>query len=286
MDAGVPRITLAIVTRDRADHFERCVLPSLLRLPPGAAEVLVVDQSTGDATRTLAERVPGVRYLRSGPGLSHGRNVALDAASTPLVAFTDDDVEFGPGWLEGIREGFARDPRIGAVCGLGVDPAGRAVPGRPPGLYTWPTNPFGLGQGFNMALRREAVAEVAVFDERLGMGAEFRSAEDSDMVYRVMRAGWTILLHAGITVVHHTWRHGRDELRLHEGYGMGAGAQTAKHLRRGDRTAGRLALGEARGHALTLARSTLKVRPRVAMIQLAWAAGFARGFIRARTRGL
>lgn len=279
-------ITLAIVTRDRADLFERFALPSLLGLPRDAAEVLVVDQSTGDATRTLAERVPGVRYLRSEPGLSRGRNVALDAASTPLLALTDDDVEFGPGWLDGIREGFARDPRIGVVCGLGVDSSGRPVPGRLPGLYAWPTNPFGLAHGFNMAVRLRAVEDVGPFDERLGAGSEFRSGEDSDMLYRIMRAGWTVLCHDGITVVHHTWRYGREELRLHRGYGMGAGAQTAKHLRRGDRTAGWLALVEAARHALTVARWTAKRRPRDVMVQLAWATGLAKGFVRGLTRRL
>src|SRR4051794_14110512 len=147
MHAGAATITIAIVTRDRADLFRRFTLPSLAGLPSGAAEILVVDQSGNDATRSLAESVPGVHYLRSEPGLSHGRNLALRAASTPLLAFTDDDVEFGPGWLDGIRDGFARDPRIGAVCGLGVDAAGRAVPGRPPGVYAWPANPFGLGHG-------------------------------------------------------------------------------------------------------------------------------------------
>jgi GT2 family glycosyltransferase len=286
MHAVAATITLAIVTRDRADLFERFALPSLAGLPSDGVEVLVVDQSSGDATRSLAERVPGVSYLRSEPGLSRGRNLALDAASTPLLAFTDDDVEFGPGWLDGIREGFARDPRIGAVCGFGIDAAGRPVAGQPAGLYRWPANPFGLGHGFNMALRRHVAVAVGAFDERLGAGAEFRSGEDSDMLYRVLRAGWTILLHDGITVVHHAWRHGRAELRLHEGYGMGAAAQTAKHLRRGDRTAGRLALREARGHAITLARWTIKRRARLAAIQLAWAAGFVRGFVRALTRGL
>jgi GT2 family glycosyltransferase len=279
-------ISLAIVTRDRADLFERFALPSLLRLPTDAAEVLVVDQSADDSTRMLAQRVAGARYLRSEPGLSRGRNLALGAASAPLLAFTDDDVELAPGWLDGIREGFARDPRIGVVCGLGVDSSGRPVPGRPAGVYAWPTNPFGLAHGFNMAVRLRAVEDVGPFDERLGAGAEFRSGEDSDMLYRIMRAGWTVLCHDRITVVHHTWRHGRAELRLHEGYGMGAGAQTAKHLRRGDRTAGRLALAEAAGHAFFMARWAAKRRPREVMVQLAWALGLAKGFVRGLTRRL
>lgn len=286
MDAPAAEITLAVVTRDRADLFERFLLPSLRTLGPGAVEVLIVDQSTGDATRALTEAVPRARYLCSPPGLARGRNLALETASAPLVVFTDDDVEFGPGWLDGIRACFARSARIGAVCGLGVDSSGDPVPGREPGLYRWPANPFGLGHGFNMALRREAVAEAGFFDERLGAGAEFRSGEDSDMLYRIMRAGWLILLDDGITVVHHTWRHGRAELRLHEGYGMGAGAQTAKHLRRGDRTAGRLALVEVGGHVLSLARWMVRLRPRLVLIQLAWAAGLARGFVVALAREL
>jgi GT2 family glycosyltransferase len=281
-----PLISLAIVTRDRADLFERFALPSLLALTPGEAEILVVDQSAGDATRRLAQPVPGARYLRSAPGLSRGRNLALEAASAPLLAFTDDDVEFGPGWPGGICEGFARDGRIGVVCGLGLSSAGETLPHRPPGSYAWPMNPFGLGHGFNFAVRLEAVAEVGGFDERLGAGTEFGSGEDSDMLYRMLRAGWTVLSHEGITVVHHTWRHGRDERRLHTGYGMGAGAQTAKHVRRGDATAGRFAIEEVARHAATVARGLAKRRRRDVLLQLAWTKGLLIGFTRGLARRL
>jgi GT2 family glycosyltransferase len=286
LSGDAAEITVAIVTRDRADLFERFALPSLLALPAGAAEVLVVDQSSDDATRRLTERVPGAVHLRSADGLSRGRNVALAAASGAVVAFVDDDVTFPPGWADGVRRAFARDPRAGVVCGLGLDSGGRPLPGRPPGRYEWPENPFGLAHGFNLALRRQAVADAGPFDERLGAGAEFPAGEDSDMVYRVMRAGWALVCDAELTVVHHTWRTARQERSVHRNYGVGAGAQTAKHLRAGDRTAGRLALRELCGHLVTVARWAVRLRPRLVALQVQWLAGLVSGLVRGLARRL
>jgi GT2 family glycosyltransferase len=286
MDASAPTVTLAIVTRDRPELFARHALPSLLGLPDAGVEVIVVDQSGDGRTRALAERVPGMRYLRTRPGLSHGRNAAAAAASGEVLAFTDDDVDLPEGWIAGIRRAFAAEPDLGCVCGPGVDGDGNPLPGRRPGRYVWPANPFGLAHGFNMALRLDAMRAVGGFDPRLGAGAEFRAAEDSDMLYRIMRAGWPVRCDGSLVVVHHVWRSVRERTALHGCYGFGAGAQTAKHLRRGDLTALRLALAEAGGHCATLARWLLKRRPRLALLQVVWAAGALRGFSRALARRL
>jgi len=271
------RITLAVPTRDRPDLVARFLVPGLIDVTARGFAAVVVDQTAGDETRALVEPIEGVRYLRSPPPLSRGRNVAVEAAATPLLAFTDDDVAFDGGWLERVAEAFTA-PETGAVCGRARTPEGELLPGRPAGTYRWPANPFGLGSGFNVAFRLAALAVAGPFDEELGAGARFRSAEDSDMLYRILRAGWTVVCSDDLDIVHHDQRSGGGLVRLHHGYGLGAGAQTAKHVLSGDRTAGRIALAQALRHFGWAARSLATFRPGAARLQLVYVRGLLRGF--------
>jgi hypothetical protein len=278
-DDHARRIALAVATRDRAELFERCILPELTRAASAGYEVVVVDQSEGPETRTLVEDVGGIRYLRSEPGLSRARNEAVRSTRAPLIAFTDDDVTLPSGWLPRIVELFAAAPDAGAVCGRAVTPDGRLLPGSRSGVYRWPAHPFRLGSGFNLSLRRDALEEVGAFDERLGAGGRFSSAEDTDMLYRLLKVGWSVVCSDDITVVHHDWRSRRAEVRLHYRYGCGAGAQTAKHVAAGDRAAARVALREAWLHVATVPRALLSGQLRTAWLQAPFLAGLARGFV-------
>jgi GT2 family glycosyltransferase len=272
-------IALAIVTRDRPEHVER-LLPSLRREAASAAEAIVVDQSAGDGTERLLAGIGELRHVRGGPGLSRGRNVALRETSAPLVAFTDDDVELPDGWLGRVRAELAAHPDAGALCGRARTPAGELLPGAEPGVYRWPVHPFRLGSGFNLAFRRAALDAVGPFDERLGAGATYRAAEDTDVLYRLLRAGWAVVASDDVTLVHHDWRSPRAETRLHFGYGLGAGAQTARHLLAGDAAAGRVALAEAAHHVEWLGRGLVRLRPQGVRLQLAFLAGLGAGLAR------
>jgi hypothetical protein len=275
-------IMLAVVTRDRAEQLERYLLPSLGGVLASGHPVYVVDQTADDSTERLVRDVAGIRYLRSEPGISRARNAAIRASAEPLVAFTDDDVTLPDGWLDAIAGLFDEHPEVGVVCGRGVRSDGSLLPGVHAGTYRWPKNPFGLGHGFNFAFRRAVFDQVGFFDEELGAGAPYASGEDSDMLYRAMRAGWAALCSDEITVVHHDWRSGSDEVRLHTGYGLGAGAQVARHVAAGDRTMLRLALLEAGRHLVTASRAVLTLQPHLFRLQVAFLSGLVRGAVRSR----
>jgi GT2 family glycosyltransferase len=279
---ALPEISLVVVTRDRAELVARHLIHSLEDAVLDGAEVVVVDQSSDERTAELVRGLTFVRHIRSGPGLSRGRNAGIAASSAAFVVFTDDDVSFPPTWPRDIASALEGAPGIGAVCGRAIDGRGELLAGRRAGIYRHPTSPFALGSGFNMAFRRDALDAAGPFDEELGAGARYRSGEDSDMLYRVMRAGWAVLCRDDITVVHHDWRTPAEEIALHRGYGVGAGAQTAKHLQAGDRTAGWLAALEAGGHIVWIVRSLLRLRTRSMALQLAWLRGFLTGLRRRR----
>src|SRR4051794_3935442 len=248
------RLTVAVVTRDRVEVLERFALPSLRAAAASGVDVVVFDQSSGDATRR-AVAAAGLRYVQSPPGLSRGRNIALDCIESELVAFIDDDVSFDVDWPGRVQRAFATADRVAAVCGRGRTDAGRLLPGSPAGVYRWPASPFGLGSGFNLAVDRRVARELGGFNDELGAGARFRAAEDTDLLYRVLRGGWLVVCSDDVDVVHHEWRSRAAELSLHFGYGLGAGAQTALHHRSGDRAALAVAGRELRKHGWTFIRA-------------------------------
>ena len=273
--------TLAVATRDRAPLVRRFLVPLAELAAERGWDVVVVDQSVNGATEKLLEPLADVRYLRSEPGLSRARNVAIEASTTPVIAFCDDDVEVAACWFDEVLRLFDEHPQAGAVCGPVRTQAGRELPGVAPDEYRWPAHPFRLGTGANVAVRRAALDEIGVFDVDLGAGARFHAAEETDLLYRIQRAGWTILYSQGLEIVHFEERTFPEELRLHYRYGYGAGAQTAKHATEDDEAV-RFGLAEVRHHLAWFGRSLVAGRARAAAHQLPFLAGFGAGFARRR----
>jgi GT2 family glycosyltransferase len=276
--------TLVVATRDRPALVARFLVPLARTATAQAWEVVVVDQSSADKTRQLLETVEGVRYLRSEPGLSRARNVGVRETEAAVIAFCDDDVEVSPDWFDEVRRLFDEHVDAGAVCGPVRTQAGRLLPGVQPAVYRWPSHPFRLGTGANVAVRRAALDEVGLFDEDFGAGAPFHAAEETDLLYRIQRAGWGIVYSERLEVVHWESRSLREELRLHFRYGYGAGAQTAKHTVSDDAHALRFGGAEVVHHLAWLGRSVVRGQLRAAAHQLPFLAGFATGFARRRIR--
>lgn len=223
-------VSVVICTRDRPDELARCLasLPAQSRPPD---EIIVVDNaSREDRTREVAAAA-GVTYLREDrPGLDIARNTGALAARSEIVAYTDDDTELHPNWLENLAAAFDRDD-VAAVTGL-VLPAqieseaqwlfeaawsfGRGFEridyeqtfyreSRSLGCPAWK-----VGAGASMAFRREIFDEIGLFDERLDVGAAGCSG-DSEFWYRVLAAGYTCR-YEPTAVVRHYHRLGMEGL--------------------------------------------------------------------------
>jgi glycosyltransferase involved in cell wall biosynthesis len=121
----LPKLSVILPTFDRAGSLKRA-LDALLRQTalPGSYEVIVVDNNSTDGTAGVValfddRRVRLVAEPRQ--GLSYARNTGLAAARGRIAAFTDDDVEVAPDWVETIVSSLGRHPH---VAGLG----GRVLP--------------------------------------------------------------------------------------------------------------------------------------------------------------
>lgn len=215
-------LAVIICTRDRGEALTTC-LTALAEQDSPPGEVIIVDNSRDQTARAICEGRPHVRYVHEPrPGLSHARNAGIRAASLPLVAFTDDDVQPTPLWTSEVVRTFRSsdaEAMTGLVLPSRLDASAqvffqmrmggfgtRFVPVRYDGVLYQETLREGphvwrIGAGANMAFRRSVFDRVGLFDTRLGAGASGCS-EDSEMWYRVIATGGACQYEPRAVVMH------------------------------------------------------------------------------------
>ena len=192
-------ITVVVPTRNERDNVG-IFLGSL----PERVSLVVVDASD-DGT---PEIIRGMRTRRtlviSHPGsISQARQIGAEHAGTPWLVFADADVAFAPDYFERLCRRTGWDAVYGPKHSR--DQFCR--------YYRW----FARGQrllhglgapsasGSNLAMRKDALNAVGGFDARLVCN------EDSELVWRVKRAGFRVEFDAGLIV------YAYDHRRLHRG---------------------------------------------------------------------
>lgn len=234
--------SLIIPSYGRPDLLQATV-ESILRGAEVPAELIIVDQSDAvhpTLSTLTTDRPCRLNYLWTPGvvGVSRSRNAGIAAASHEILIFTDDDVDVSSEWCGTLIRALTRAGPRAVVTG-------RVLPGpsQTPGGFAPSTKTdeeaatyegrIGIDVLYanNMALPRDALAEVGVFDERLGPGGRFRNADDNDVCYRLLEAGYRILYEPAAVLYHLAWRGARDYLPLRWDYGYGQGAYLAKHFR-------------------------------------------------------
>jgi glycosyltransferase involved in cell wall biosynthesis len=243
------KISVLICTRNRAQSLAR-TLQTLLALPNGGAyeyEVVVVDNASQDETRAVVEKLrrrhTQLRYCyEARAGLSYARNTAIRQSAGEVLAFTDDDVLVSESWLAEIVREFSTDPQLYVLGGrvlLARDGLATVafLDGAERRLVRFP-NAGDLLMGANMVFRRQLFAEIGFFDVRLGAGRFFAGGEDTEIVYRALKAGHYVLYAPNVLVYHdHDRVTEAQACRLEYSYGKSYAAYLFKHILRGDKYA-------------------------------------------------
>jgi GT2 family glycosyltransferase len=181
----VTDVSVVVATRDRPGRLRRLLATlDAQTLPAERFEVVVVDDASGPETAAVLAGTRARVIRRDTPGgPGAGRNVGWRAARSPLVAFTDDDCEVTPEWLETLLETASANPGAfiqGRVLPLPAEEASY-------GPFSHTIRIEGLTRGFetaNMLYPRELLERLGGFDERFS-----RSGEDTDLAWRAMDAG-------------------------------------------------------------------------------------------------
>jgi GT2 family glycosyltransferase len=202
--AGRPDVSVVIPTRDRVERL-RAALGALRAqtLEAGRFEVVVVDDGSTDGTAELFDGDPGgapkLRALRSpGRGPAAARNAGWRVATAPLVAFTDDDCEPDPRWLEALVDAHRANPD--AILQGVTRPIAReaGLLGRPFARTRRIEEPSPWFATCNIAYPRELLERLDGFDELFPEAL----GEDTDLGWRAVEQG-TRMEFAPRAVVHH-----------------------------------------------------------------------------------
>ncbi len=198
---------------------------------PLRAEVLVVDNASSDGSATMVEaEFPWATLIRSprNGGFAFGNNLALTRSRGRAVLVLNPDTELPPGGIAGLLRKLDEHPEAGALGPRLVRDDGtmhlacrRSFPSPSVALYRlsglsqrFPSSPrFGRYNltfldpdlevevdsvcGAAMLLRREAIEDAGLLDERF-----FMYGEDLDWCWRIKDAGWTVRYVPSVVVRH------------------------------------------------------------------------------------
>lgn len=228
------RFSLVVATIGR-DREVGELLDSLLAQGRTDFEVIIVDQNEDDRLAAIeaayAARLP-LRRLRSAiRNANNARNLGLRHARGEIVTFPDDDCLYPAGVLDRVDAAFAADPALHVLTGPAASPAGGLGSGR----WRTESGPIDLGNvwtsviEFNLFLRRGTALALGGFDEGMGPGSPFGSAEGNDLVCRAMARGLAARYDAALRIVHPDKRLTDVAVERAERYGRGLGFALRRH---------------------------------------------------------
>jgi glycosyltransferase involved in cell wall biosynthesis len=233
------RASVIVCTRNRADSIGE-TMDALRALEFSDREVLIVDSSDGEQKLKMEKLVGdyGAKYVHEPRrGLSIARNTGIAAAKGEFIAFTDDDCIPAPNWLTKKVENLSKPDvwcctgrviqhNTGGASNLFEEVAGQDL-GPERRVFTKQDLEFGLGillanvgkvfakhmknrapapwsigHGSSTSFRREAFQKLGGFDARFGGGAPLKACDDTEMFYRILKAGHSIVYEPEAVVRH------------------------------------------------------------------------------------
>ena len=174
------RVSIVMITRDRRHEADRS-LRMLAELPEHPRIIVVDNGSTDGTARMVRNRHPEVHLIDARSNLaSAGRTLGVRAATTPYVAFSDDDSWWEPGALRRAADLLDVHPTLGLIAAhilVGADDRDDPVCAQmarsplPPVPGAPGTPVLGFLAGMSV-VRRDAYLAVGGFAACVGVGGE------------------------------------------------------------------------------------------------------------------
>jgi len=158
-------------------------------LSPGNCEIIVIDNASLDGTpAAIADRFPQVALIALDNNLGPcAKNLGIPLARGKYIIFLDDDSFPDARSVGKMIEHFENDPKLGAAVFTVTLPDGSRECSAYPNVF------IGCGTGF----RREALLQVGGLPEDF-----FMQAEEYDLSFRLIEAGWRVRTFDDLHVSH------------------------------------------------------------------------------------
>ncbi|WP_334187855.1 glycosyltransferase family 2 protein [Noviherbaspirillum sp.] len=199
------RLTVVFLTYNRIGELLH-TLECMIRLPEQPAMIVVDNASTDSTPEIVAKHYPQVKVITTSRNMgAAARNIGVQQAQTPYVAFCDDDSWWAVGSLEravGILDMY---DTIAAVCGrvlLGDEEREDPICGvmaASPLPSTGMPGPVLLGFiACAVVFRRQAYLDAGGYEEKFFVGGE-----EELLTLDLVSAGWHIVYVPQLTVHHY-----------------------------------------------------------------------------------
>jgi len=226
----LPMVSVVICSYNGASTVETC-LRSMEKIRYPDYEVVFVDDGSTDHTQEILAKFPWVRNIRQkNMGLSHARNVGMNAARGEVVVYTDSDCEADEDWLYYLALSLVRSNH-----------GGMGGPNLIPDEGSWVADCVGLSPGgpthvmvddrtaehvpgCNMAFYTSVLKQVNGFDP------QYRKAgDDVDVIWRIQNLNQSIGFSPAAQVWHYRRNTVKAYLKQQRGYGEAEALLKYKH---------------------------------------------------------
>src|SRR3989344_3241313 len=179
-------VSIIVPTYNRAKMLEKAILSlDKLDYPKNKYELIIINDGSTDNTEQIVKNVKNkisckLKYFyQQNKKLSAARNLAIKNSNKEIIVSVDDDMLFPSDWLKKLLKPFQNDS-IGVVGGPSIAPSSASLFQRSVD-HCMTTSFVGTGgmigttkksffkywpRGGNMAIRKKALDEVGLFDEK------------------------------------------------------------------------------------------------------------------------
>ncbi len=198
-------------------------------------EIILIDQNRNSNIKSALEenyKFKQITYLQSSDiGLSRGRNLGIKHAQGSWLLFFDDDAILFGNTLSKITDILTENRNnLFIYCGrVFIQDTGKpylkksAVMGKEISLIN-----FDSVCSIALLFHKKIFDEIGLFDEAFGAGADYGAGEESDIILRALKKGYTIKKLDDFDVYHPL--SDIENLSKRKLYGIGTGALYRKHI--------------------------------------------------------
>jgi GT2 family glycosyltransferase len=226
--ARVADLSIVLVCWNNRDYLEPCLRSLFEAGLRHRFDVVVVDNGSTDGSQAMVrETFPQVELIENdhNAGLSRASNQGIAATTGRYVLLLNDDTLVNAASLDALVAFLDATPDAGAAGGRLLNPDGtfqagsadfstlheeflmatglgeRLWPGYPSYLDPEEVKAGGWLSSACLLLRRDALAQVGLLDEEY-----FIYGDETDLQYRLQRAGWKVYYLPSVTTIHYGGR--------------------------------------------------------------------------------